>query len=331
MSGRRKRVGILGFNGITALDLVGPMESFAAAFLGDGAGGYTPCYEVCVIGLDARPFTATSGLTVTPRASLAEAPSLDTLIVPGGFGLRAPEINATVAEWLARHSGPIRRVASVCTGIYGLAPTGLLDGRRVTTHWAHARDLARRFPRLEVDPDVLFIKDGKYYTSAGITAGIDLALALIEEDFGQAVALGVARGLVVYLKRPGGQEQYSEPLRLQAGGVGKLGDLAVWLAGHLAHDLSVPALAERVNLSPRQFSRRFKAMFGAAPAAYVETARLDEIRRQLVETGRTIESIALSVGFESGDVGRRAFERRFGIAPSLYRERFARPEGKIFA
>jgi transcriptional regulator GlxA family with amidase domain len=326
MSGNRKRIGLIGFDGITALDLSGPMEAFSCAHIIGPAGRPEHCYEVVVIGVTERPFVSQSGLVVIPATHLGAMPELDTVIIPGGAGLREPDTNRVVAAALGAIAGRVRRVVSVCTGIYALAPTGLLDGRRVTTHWYHARDLARRFPKLRVDANALFIKDGKFYTSAGITAGIDLSLALIEEDFGQATALAVARELVVYVKRSGGQEQYSEPLRLQSAATDRFGELAVWLAGHLGQDLSVTVLAERVNLSPRQFSRRFKAVFGMAPAAYVEQARLNEARRQLLETGRTIESIAGAVGFGSDDVARRAFERRFGIAPSLYRERFTAPQ-----
>jgi transcriptional regulator GlxA family with amidase domain len=316
------RIGLIGYDGITGLDLTGPMEAFSSAYIVGPSGFAEACYEIVVIGVTGHPFTSNSGLVMMPATHLAAVPDLDTLIIPGGAGLREPETNRAIVEALAELAGRVRRVVSICTGIYGLAPTGLLDGRRVTTHWSHARDVARRFPKLRVDANALFIKDGRFYSSAGITAGIDLSLALIEEDFGQAVSLAVARALVVYLKRPGGQDQYSEPLRLQIEAVDRFGDLAVWIAGHLGHDLSVTALADRVNLSPRQFNRRFKATFGVTPADYVEDMRLNEARRQLLETDRTVETIAHAIGFASDDVARRAFERRFGIAPSLYRHRF---------
>jgi len=241
------------------------------------------------------------------HALLDDAPPLDTFIVPGGRGLRETEANARIVAWLQAHARDCRRIASVCTGIYGLAPSGLLDGRRVTTHWRFARDVAQRFPKLQVDDNALYLRDGPCYTSAGITAGIDLSLALIEEDLGPRVALAVARDLVVYLKRPGGQAQYSEPLRMQVLSSDRFADLAAWMVGHLDHDLSVEALAARANLSPRHFSRRFAAIFGCAPARYVEDLRMSEARRMLSQDGASIQRVAAAVGFASADVFRRAF------------------------
>jgi transcriptional regulator GlxA family with amidase domain len=292
------RIGILGFEGIMALDLVGPMETFAAATQIGIGGAPAHCYETIVIGQTGNPFTAESGLTMQPHCALADAPTLDTLIVPGGVGLRRPETLAAIVPWLKERAAGTRRVASVCTGIYGLAETGLLDGRRVTTHWGFTRAVARQYPKLRVDGNAIFIRDNRFYTSAGVTAGIDLSLALIEEDFGARLALSVARELVVFLKRPGGQEQYSEPLQFQAQSTG-------WAC-----------------LSPRQFGRRFKAAFGTTPADFVEEMRLNEARHRLGQPGSSIENVALSVGFRSADVFRRAFERRFGSTPTAYRERF---------
>jgi len=201
-----KRIGVVGFDGVMALDLVGPSEAFTAAVVDERNGSRQPCYEVVILGLSSRAFAAESGIVFAPHHTLESAPALDTLIIPGGSGLRDTRINDRVCAWLKRHARHIRRIASVCTGIYGLAPTGLLNGRRVTTHWRFAEDVAARFPALKLDRNALFVRDGALYTSAGITAGIDLALALIEEDHGAQVALSVARELVVYFKRPGGQE-----------------------------------------------------------------------------------------------------------------------------
>jgi transcriptional regulator GlxA family with amidase domain len=221
-----------------------------------------------------------------------------------------------------RHAHQIRRIASVCTGIYGLAPTGLLDGRRVTTHWRFADDVIARFPALKLDRNALFIRDGAFYTSAGITAGIDLAMALIEEDHGVQIALSVARELVVYLKRPGGQEQYSEPLQFQVQSSDRLADLIPWIRSHLRQDLSVEILAARANLCVRHFSRRFRKVFGLPPAEFVQNVRLDEARQRLSSRNNSVRMIADSVGFTSADSFRRAFERRFGISPTAYRGRF---------
>ena len=193
----------------------------------------------------------------------------------------------------------------------------------MTTHWRQAQELAQRFPELRVDPNALYLKDGKFYTCAGITAGIDLSLALIEEDFGPRVALSVARELVVYLKRPGGQEQFSEPLQFQTHSSDRFADLAAWIQGHLRQDLSAEALAERACLSPRHFTRRFKDAFATTPAAFVEDLRLREARERLTLRDQTIDSVADSVGFKSGDAFRRAFERRYGLQPSSYRKHFS--------
>jgi transcriptional regulator GlxA family with amidase domain len=317
-----KRIGFIAFDGITALDMVGPMEAFAIAHISDSKGKRRPCYEVVTLGLNKKNVTAESGLVIAPSTTLQSSPALDTLIVPGGGGLRKPLQNEPIVRWIKTQSVSIRRIASVCTGIYGLAPTSLLNGRKVTTHWRFAADVAQQFPQLKVDSNALFLKDGPFYTSAGVTAGIDLSLALIEEDYGRVVALSVARELVVYLKRSGGQEQYSEPLRFQVASSDPIAELAAWIAGHLEHDLSIQKLAGKACLSERQFTRRFQAVFGATAAEYVEQIRLSEASSRLSASKSSIQSIARSVGFRSGDTFCRAFERRFGIPPSVYRSRF---------
>ena len=319
----RRAICILGYDGVQGLDLMGPADAFTAADQYLQAGGREPGYDVLILGLTRRPFCAESPVVIVPRYTLAESPPLDTLLISGGRGLREPKINFPVTEWIREHASRIRRVASVCTGIYALANTGLLDGMRATTHWKFARDVARRFPRVQVDANALFIKNGRFYTAAGVTAGVDLALALIEEDHGCELALAVARELVMYLKRPGGQEQYSEPLQFQMLSADRLADLGPWIIGHLHQDLSVQKLAERACLSPRQFTRRFKQAFGLGPGEFVENLRLDEARRRLAASSSTIEGVADSVGFGSADSFRRAFERRFGLPPSVYRGRFA--------
>jgi len=195
------RVGFLGFEGLMALDLVGPIDAFTSAFVEGRNGEVSNCYEVVIIGLSGQPFTSESGVVFKPHKTIKNAPSLDTLIIPGGKGLRVSETQKKAAGWISSRAATTRRIATVCTGTFGLAATGLLNGRCVTTHWRQAQELAQRFPELKVDPNALYLKDGKFYTCAGITAGIDLSLALIEEDFGPRVALSVARELVVYLKR----------------------------------------------------------------------------------------------------------------------------------
>ena len=320
--GEPRNIGLIGYDQVQALDLVGPSDAFSGVVLTGSDGARHHPYKVYVLGLSDKPFRAESGLVFQPTCALADAPALDTLIVPGGCALRLSDTAAKIAAWIKPRAPKIRRIASICTGLFGLAPTGLLDGRPVTTHWHYAQDAAQRFPALDVKSDALYIKSDKFYSSAGVTAGIDLALALIEEDLGPAVALAVARELVVYLKRPGGQEQFSEPLKFQTQSADRFADLAAWISGHLRQDLSVEALAERAHLCPRHFSRRFKQAFGVTPADFVERLRLDEARRRLSARQDTIDAVADSVGFHSADAFRRAFERRFGVAPSGYRARF---------
>ena len=317
------RVGFLGFDGVMALDLVGPIDAFTTAGVDEGDGEAGAFYETVIIGLTRKPFRSESGIVFRPDRAIANAPSIDTLIIPGGVGLRRPDTLPKVSDWLRGRAQKIRRIATVCTGSYALAASGLLNGQRVTTHWRHAADLANRFPELRVDPNALYLKSGKFYTCAGITAGIDLSLALIEEDFGPRVALSVARELVVYLKRPGGQEQFSEPLQFQTQSHDRFADLVAWMKGHLRSDLTGEALADRANLSPRHFSRRFKAAFGTTPADFVEHLRLSEARERLTSPEQTIDSVAYSVGFASGDAFRRAFERRYRLPPSAYRKHFS--------
>ena len=248
---------------------------------------------------------------------------IDTLIIPGGASLRQSANGIAIAQAVRWRAPECRRVVSVCTGIYGVAPAGLLDGRRVTTHWRFTADVAARFPALNLDCDKIFIKDGPYYTSAGITAAIDLSLALIEEDFGPHLALTVARDLVVYVKRSGGQLQYSEPLRFQARAGDRFADLAAWITAHLDGDLCVETLAARTGLSARQFSRHFTQTFGQSPSRHVEALRLDAARDRLTATDASVDSIAAAVGFRSDDAFRRAFARRFGLSPTDYRSRFS--------
>lgn len=317
-----KRIGFIGYDGVQALDFVGPLESFQAATIDQQDGKPAAGYETVIIAPTEKPFTSETGIIFQPHSSFQKAPPLDTLIIPGGCTLRTTDISVKIAKWLKPRARNIRRIASVCTGVYALAESGLLNGRTVSTHWKFAKDLSKRFSDLKVDASLLFVRDGKYYTSAGITAGIDLSLALIEEDFGPGVALSVARELVVYLKRTGGQEQFSGPLQFQTQSLNGMADLAAWAHSHLQQDLSVDALAERACLGRRHFNRKFKNTFGVTPANFVETLRLDEARERLAARNTTIEQVGFSVGFQSAKAFRRAFERRFGVSPGAYRNRF---------
>jgi transcriptional regulator GlxA family with amidase domain len=325
----KKRIGFLAFDDFQALDLVGPADAFGSDAMRDQFSPATDRehhrpYEIVVIGLTGKKLVSSAGLSLLAHVGPDTRMRFDTLIVPGGAGLRRPGVGEKAVKWITSRAPGIRRIASVCTGLYGLAPTGLLDGRTVTTHWSAVDDIRKRYPKLEINPDAIFIKSGKFYTSAGITAGIDLALALIEEDLGPDAALAVAREMIVYFKRPGGQNQFSEPLKFQVSSSDRFKNLAAWIHSHLEDDLSVEALAARTFLSVRQFRRAFKEEIGVNPATFVEEARLAEASRRLAASRRrvNIEGISRSVGYRSADVFRRAFERRFRVTPANYRSRF---------
>lgn len=317
-----RRIGIVGYDGVQTLDVAGPADVFTTANV-LLARKVAP-YEVVLLGERQGPVPTESGLWLYANATLSRCGLLDTVVVPGGKSVRVDsKKRAALAAWLREHGRKARRVASVCTGVYVLAESGLLDDRTATTHWRFADDVQRRWPKVRVNADAIFIKDDKYYTSAGITAGIDLCLSLVEEDFGSELALEVARELIVYLKRSGGQLQYSQPLRLQTRAKSRFGDIAGWIRGHLNDDLTIEALAERMDMSPRHFNRKFKAEFGVTPADFIEELRLDEARWLLVNADDSLSELAESVGYGSGDTFRRAFERRFGVNPNEYRKRFS--------
>lgn len=315
-----RRIGFLLYPDLQALDLVGPMDAFAAAV--ELADGDAP-YELVTIGLDPGPVRAEGGLVLHADLALEDAPALDTLVVPGGLGSRAHDHDTRLVGWLRSRVADTRRVMSTCTGLYLLAATGMLDGRRVTTHWRFAEDMKRRHPELELDVDALYLADGPFRTSGGLTAGIDLSLALIEEDLGSASALAVARHLVMYMKRPGDQAQFSEPLQAQSAGQGPLAELSDWLLAHLDEDLPVGRMADQVNMSERNFRRAFAKQFQTTPARFVERLRLERACSLLTSTRSPVDRIAEKVGFETGDTFRRAFRRRYGTSPREYRERFS--------
>ena len=247
------------------------------------------------------------------------APQFDTIIIPGGKGLRQSETRQQAAAWLKSQARHTRRIASVSTGIYALAQSGLVDGRNVTTHWRFARDLAQRFPKLRINRSVAFLKDDAFYSSAGGTAGIEMTLALIQEDYGGEVARGVARELVMRLRPPGaGGDDFEAPV-YQADPTERVTELPAWILGHLHERMTVDTLAQRTCLCPRHFSRLFKQVFECTPADFVEELRLSEARRRLLGLRTTVENVAESVGFRSSDAFRRAFERRVGVTPSAFR------------
>jgi transcriptional regulator GlxA family with amidase domain len=313
-----RRIVVLAYEGVQSLDVMGPVEVF------DHAERAVPgSYVVDVVGPSDIGFVTMSNGVRLGVAPLPEPPPrIDTLLVAGGVGTRQAIGDPALIEWIARASSGSRRTTSVCTGGFLLAAAGLLDGRRVTTHWAYSDLLNAGFPTVDVDPEPVYIRDGDVWTSAGVTAGIDLALALVDDDLGPEVALAVARMLVVFLKRPGGQSQFSGALSAQLATRPAVRELQAWIAGHLGEDLSIAALAARANLSERSFARVFRAEVGQTPAAYVESLRVERARTLLEDGAVSLEAVARAGGFSSPEVLRRAFHRRLGVSPAAYRERF---------
>jgi transcriptional regulator GlxA family with amidase domain len=264
---------------------------------------------------------ASAGLGLVGDALPAPNEACDTLIVAGGWGVHEAVHDRELVDWVRARSAHARRTASVCTGAFLLAAAGLLNERRAVTHWTRCAELATRFPSVHVEPDPIFIRDGDVWTSAGVTAGIDLSLALVEDDLGRTLALDVARQLVVFLKRPGGQAQFSAALSLQKSGE-RFGELHAWIAENLAGDLSVGVLAARVGMSERSFVRHYRAQTGTTPARAIERMRLEAARRLLGDTALPVKRVAARCGFGTEETMRRGFLRSLGVSPQAYRERF---------
>ena len=315
---RPRRVEILAFPDVQLLDVAGPLQVFSTAC--DIADGALP-YEFVVIASGLGGVTASAGLGLDTHPLSEPTESIDTLVVAGGHGVYPATRDRVLVDWLNAKAANCRRVVSVCSGVFLLAEAGLLDGRRVVTHWNRCAELARRFPAVRVEPDPIFIRDGAVWTSAGVTAGIDLALALVEDDLGRAAALAVARQLVVFLKRPGGQAQYSAALALQ--GADGFERLHAWMADRLGQDLTVAILADAAGMSQRSFLRRYRRATGLTPARAVETLRVEAARSLLAETAQPMKQIAGRCGFGTDETMRRAFLRVLDVSPGRYRERFA--------
>jgi len=320
----RRRVAILLYPGVQSLDVTGPTEVFSTATRLLAARGLPdPGYEVVTIARAPGPVRTSSGLRLTPDGPLPRtATPIDTLIVPGGEGREQAGRDETLLRWLRRAPSRSRRVAAVCTGSFLLAAAGLLDGRRATTHWAYARRLAREHPAVEVDPDPIFVRDGSVWTSAGVTAGIDLALAMVEEDLDREIALDIARQLVMFLRRPGNQSQFSATLHAQQPRDEPLREIQRLVIEDLAVGHTVESMAACAHMSPRNFARAFRAQTGVTPARWVERVRLEAARRRLEESGEPIASVASACGFGSAETMRRSFLRALGVGPSVYRRRF---------
>ena len=322
---RTRHVALIAFRDAQILDVTGPLAVFARAsrWLREQGRRAHDVYRVELVAPAAGPLAMSCGLRmIADRSVAAVRGGVDTLLVAGGVGTAAAMRDPRLLTALRRLAPRVRRLGSVCTGTFVLAAAGLLDGRRVTTHWSACARLARLFPSLTVDPDPIFVRDGNVYTSAGVTAGIDLCLALVEVDHGRTLALSVARQLVVFLKRPGGQAQFSAHLNVQLAERDALADVRAWIADHVDEDLAVHRLASRAAVSPRHFARVFRAETGQTPARFVQHVRVEAARRRLEEADASIEQIARECGFGTTETMRRAFLRELRVAPSDYRQRF---------
>jgi transcriptional regulator GlxA family with amidase domain len=312
-----RRVVIVGFPGVHSLDLSGPYEVFAEA----GA------YRIEVVAPRQGRFTAASGLGLWADGALADLRGrVDTLIVAGGYGVFDIVDDAEFLGQLRRAAAKSRRVGSICTGAFALAAAGLLDGHRATTHWRFSDQLQSCYPTVVVDSDPIYLRSGNVYTSAGVTAGMDLALALVEEDCGHQVAMSIARELVLFMRRPGGQSQFSTALAAQTADREPLRELQAWIVENVKSDLSIEALAERAHMSPRNFARVFTREVGQTPARYVDNVRVEAAQRRLEESTDSLDEIATQCGFGSVNSMRRSFLRIRGIPPSEYRRRFSTHE-----
>jgi len=315
-----KSIDILAFPNVQLLDVAGPLQVFATVNeLIDGRGGPAP-YRARVVAAE-REIMTSSGLGLIGFPLPRSSEPIDTLVVAGGYGVRAAMSDPTMVEWVRARARHARRIASVCTGAFLLGEAGLLDGRRAVTHWTRCVELSQRYPAARVENDAIFIADGPVWTSAGITAGIDLCLALVEHDLGSDLALAVARHLVMFLKRPGGQAQFSTTLELQTADA-PFAALHIWIRDNLERDLTIGVLAAQAGMSTRSFCRRYLAATGITPSRAVERFRVEAARDLLLRTQWPAKRIAIRCGFGSDETLRRSFANALGTTPQEYRSRF---------
>jgi transcriptional regulator GlxA family with amidase domain len=319
----KRSVVLLGYPGVQALDLVGPFEVFTTAtVILVSQGRYEDGYDIVIASPDGSPASTWNGLEIVAQP-LPRDP-VDTVLVPGGAGIDDLRRDADVLAWIQRSAKTARRIVSVCTGAFLIAEAGLLDGCRATTHWAFADRLATEFPDVSVDPDPIFVRSSPtVWTAAGVTAGIDLALSLVEDDYGTEVAQTVARWLVLYLRRPGGQTQFAAPVWAPRARRAPIREVQEHIETEPGGAHSITELARRAAMSPRHFTRVFTDEVGEAPGSYVERIRTEAARRQLEETDDTVTVIAARCGFGTAETMRRNFVRRVGISPDHYRKTFA--------
>jgi transcriptional regulator GlxA family with amidase domain len=320
---------IVVYPGVTLLDAAGPSQVFSSTNEVPGSPGEAPRYRVVLASLDGGEIRTDTGITLgTLPLRQASARPIDTLIVAGGFGVFDVLEEKKLTRWIASRHKACRRVATTCMGAFLAAEAGLLTGQTVTTHWRRASELQARYPDVRVQCDPLFTRNGKMWSSAGVTAGIDLALAMVEEDHGHHVAMQVAQALVVFLKRPGGQSQFSNVLAAQKDdGAGTFSDLQAWIAGNLQADLMVETLARHAGMSPRTFARLYKERTGVTPAKSVEMMRVDAAKQLLEQTAMALAKIATRTGLVDEQRMRRAFLRHVGVSPHEYRRTFGTQSG----
>ncbi|MBD9361807.1 GlxA family transcriptional regulator [Methylomonas fluvii] len=323
---KNRKIGIVAFPNAQSLDITGPFEvfSFASSTLQMLGICEQNIYTLTVLAATPGPVTTMSGLQIIADQAYGDPDSeFDTLMIAGG-NITGELANVKLLDWIKAMEPRVNRLASVCTGAFLLAESGLLDGCKATTHWHYCQQLARNYPQVQLEPDHIFVRDGNIFTSGGITSGIDLALAMLEDDWGQELALYVARFLVVFLKRPGGQSQFSHYLTCEASRRPDLRELQAWIIAHIRDDLQVEILAERMAMSSRNFARLFLAETGMTPAKFVEMARIDQARHLLETTDIAVETIADKAGFKDPERMRRAFIRQLGVNPQNYRQRFSK-------
>ena len=317
---RPKTIGLIGFDQVTGLHLVAPTDTFATVALDDGYGNRIPCYEVHTIGVLSDRFRTETGFRFEAEHTLSNAPELDTIVIAGGRGVLRPEIADKICVWILRRINETRRIGAIGTGVRPLAATGLLNGREVTTHWRFARDLGQQFPRLKIDHRKSFVRDGPYYTTTGLTGGVNLSLAMIKEDYGPHLAKATEEELTLRLTKEDEQELPPDTAHSDNYPIDRFSELVAWVMRNLDADLSVEVLARRACMCPSHFSKVFKSILGQPPRNFVQNLRLNEARRRLLKRQKTVRTVFESVGFTSSPAFQEAFERKFGERPSRYLE-----------
>ena len=320
-----RRVVMLVYNQTQILDITGPLEVFGRTTRWLNEQGITTeaAYELEMVAESKGVFQTSSKIQMVADGAYRDVKGpIDTLLIAGGIGYAAEATNTNLLDWIKQASRHSRRVGSICTGSFILAKAGLLENRKATTHWAYCSELQQKFPSITVDCNALYVQDGKFFTSAGVTAGIDLALALVEEDWGSTIALNVAQELVIFYKRPGGQSQFSRHLEAQKLASSDMSELQVWILENLDQGLTVKKIAAKAAMSERHFIRRFTAEAGMPPGKYVQQVRVEAARRKLETTQQALKSIATECGFSSPEIMRRTFQKFLGIPPNEYRMRF---------